>query len=98
MTADADEIMKQRGIVVVPDILANAGGVVGSYVEWANNKMGQIISDEEAKKIIVDRMNNAFNTLYDYHQKKLEDQDLRTAAMALAVDRVVRAMKARGLL
>jgi len=98
LTADADEIMRQRGIVVVPDILANAGGVVGSYVEWANNKMGQIISDEEAKKLIVDRMNNAFNTLYDYHQKKLEDHDLRTAAMALAVDRVVRAMKARGLL
>jgi len=89
LTADADEIMRQRGIVVVPDILANAGGVVGSYVEWANNKMGQIISDEEAKKLIVDRMNNAFNTLYDYHQKKLEDHDLRTAAMALAADRVV---------
>ncbi|WP_338602278.1 Glu/Leu/Phe/Val dehydrogenase [Sulfolobus tengchongensis] len=98
LTADADEIMSQRGIVVVPDILANAGGVVGSYVEWANNKMGQIISDEEAKKLIIDRMTNAFNTLYDYHQKKLEDKDLRTAAMALAVDRVVRAMKARGLL
>lgn len=98
LTADADEIMRQRGIIVVPDILANAGGVVGSYVEWANNKMGQIIDDEEAKKLIITRMTNAFNTLYDYHKRKLEDQDLRTAAMALAVDRVVSSMKARGLL
>lgn len=98
LTADADDIMKQRGIVVIPDILANARGVVGSYVEWANNKMGEIIKDEEAKKLIVDRMTNAFSTLYEYHQRKMEDHDLRTAAMALAVDRVVSAMKARSLL
>ncbi|MEM3940100.1 MAG: glutamate dehydrogenase, partial [Saccharolobus sp.] len=57
-----------------------------------------IIDDEEAKKLIITRMTNAFNTLYDYHKRKLEDQDLRTAAMALAVDRVVSSMKARGLL
>lgn len=98
LTADADDVIKQRGIVVIPDILANAGGVVGSYVEWANNKSGGIISDEEAKKLIIDRMTNAFNALYDFHKRKFADQDLRTVAMALAVDRVVKAMKARGLL
>ncbi|ACR41565.1 Glu/Leu/Phe/Val family dehydrogenase [Saccharolobus islandicus] len=98
LTADADDVIKQRGIVIIPDILANAGGVVGSYVEWANNKSGGIISDEEAKKLIIDRMTNAFNALYDFHKRKFADQDLRTVAMALAVDRVVKAMKARGLL
>lgn len=98
LTADADEILWGRGVVIIPDILANAGGVVGSYVEWANNKMGEIINDDEAKKLIIDRMSNAFKSLYEYHEKKMGDKDLRTAAMALAVDRVVSAMKARGLI
>lgn len=97
LTADADEILKQRGIPVVPDILANSGGAVGSYVEWANNKMGEIIEEEEAKKLILSRMEKAFNIIYE-KEKKLGDQDLRTAAMVVAVERVLKAMKARGLI
>ncbi len=97
LTADADEIMKQRNIPVVPDILANSGGVVGSYVEWANNKMGEIIEEEEAKKLILSRMEKAFSEMYSKYNK-LGDQDLRTSAMIVAVERVVNAMKARGLI
>jgi glutamate dehydrogenase (NAD(P)+) len=97
LTADADLVMKNRGIPVVPDILANAGGVVGSYVEWANNKMGEIMEEEEAKRLIVSRMEKAFNSVYDMYNK-LGDQDLRMAAMALAVERVVNAMKVRGMI
>ncbi|AWR97016.1 glutamate dehydrogenase [Acidianus sulfidivorans JP7] len=97
LTADADEILKERNIPVVPDILANSGGVVGSYVEWANNKMGEIIEEEEAKKLILSRMEKAFNEMYSKYNK-LEDQDLRTSAMVVAVERVVNAMKARGLI
>ena len=89
--------MKERGIPVVPDILANAGGVVGSYVEWANNKMGEIMEEEEAKKLIISRMEKAFNGVYEEY-KKLGDQDLRTAAMAIAIEKVVNAMKARGMI
>jgi len=97
LTADADLVMKERGIPVVPDILANAGGVVGSYVEWANNKMGEIMEEEEAKKLIISRMEKAFNGVYEEY-KKLGDQDLRTAAMAIAIEKVVNAMKARGMI
>ncbi|ARM75659.1 Glu/Leu/Phe/Val family dehydrogenase [Acidianus manzaensis] len=97
LTADADEILKERGIPVVPDILANSGGVVGSYVEWANNKMGEIIEEEEAKKLILSRMEKSFNEMYNKYNK-LENQDLRTSAMVVAVERVVNAMKVRGLI
>ncbi|BCS91769.1 Glu/Leu/Phe/Val family dehydrogenase [Metallosphaera javensis (ex Sakai et al. 2022)] len=97
LTADADAILKDRGIPVVPDILANSGGVVGSYVEWANNRMGEIINEEDAKKLILGRMEKAFNEVYNKYNS-LGDQDLRTAAMVVAVERVVRAMKVRGLI
>ncbi|WP_048100476.1 MULTISPECIES: Glu/Leu/Phe/Val dehydrogenase [Acidianus] len=97
LTADADSILRERGIPVVPDILANSGGVVGSYVEWANNKMGEIIEEEEAKKLILNRMERAFNEMYSKYNK-LGDQDLRSAAMIVAVERVVKAMKTRGLI
>ena len=97
LTAEADEILKQKGIIVVPDILANAGGVVGSWVEWANNRMGNIMGEEESKNLIVRKMEEAFNAVYQKYNK-LGDQDMRTAAMALAVERVVNAMKIRGML
>ncbi len=97
LTADADLTLKRRGIPVVPDILANAGGVMGSYVEWANNKMGEILEEEEQKRLVISRMEKAFNAVYTEYQK-LGDVDLRTAAMALAVERVYKAMKAMGQL
>jgi|GEM_PF-4530021 len=89
--------MKSRGIPVVPDILANSGGVVGSYVEWANNKMGGIVEEEEAKKLIMSKLEKAFEETYKMGEK-LGDQDLRTAAMSIAVKRVVDAMRLRGLI
>jgi glutamate dehydrogenase (NAD/NADP) (EC 1.4.1.3) len=97
LTADADLTLRRRGIPVVPDILANAGGVVGSYVEWANNRMGEILEEEEQKRLVISRMEKAFNAVYTEYQK-LGDVDLRTAAMALAVERVYKAMKAMGQL
>jgi glutamate dehydrogenase (NAD(P)+) len=97
LTADADLIMKERGIPVVPDILANAGGVVGSYVEWANNKMGEIMEAAEATQLILSSMQLSCNGVYEEY-KKLGDQDLRTAAMAIAIEKVVNAMKARGMI
>lgn len=97
ITSDADEILQQRGIIVVPDILANGGGVVGSHIEWANNRMGQIMEEEEARKLISRKMELSFDEVYKEYNK-LGDQNMRTAAMTLAVKRVISAMKLRGLL
>ncbi|MCY0849528.1 Glu/Leu/Phe/Val family dehydrogenase [Sulfuracidifex metallicus] len=98
LTADADDILRRNNVTVIPDILANSGGVVGSYVEWANNKMGDIVEDEEARKLIITRMEKAFNNMYQEHEKKFSEYDFRTSAMAIAIERVVRASKLRGLM
>lgn len=95
LTADADEIMKQRGVYVIPDILANAGGVVVSHIEWANNKMGQVISEEEAKDRLIREMKSAYKAVIN-EWRTLGNYDIRTAAMSLAVRRVYEAMKSRG--
>ncbi|MCQ4366736.1 MAG: glutamate dehydrogenase, partial [Sulfolobales archaeon] len=62
-----------------------------------NNKMGEILEEEEQKRLVISRMEKAFNAVYTEYQK-LGDVDLRTAAMALAVERVYKAMKAMGQL
>ncbi|NOZ31164.1 MAG: Glu/Leu/Phe/Val dehydrogenase [Crenarchaeota archaeon] len=97
-TPDAEEILTKKGIIVVPDILANAGGVIMSHIEWVNNRMGGWITEEEARTRLEQKM--VANTLkvWDYWQNKLDTSkyNMRAAAYAIAVDRVVRAMKLRG--
>ena len=97
-TPDAEVILTKKGIVVVPDILANAGGVIMSHIEWVNNRMGGWITEEEAKNRLEQKMINNFNKVYEYWQSKLDTSkyNMRAAAYMIAVDRVVRAMKLRG--
>ena len=94
-TPEADDILFKRGIFVVPDILANAGGVTASWIEWVNNRMGGWITDDEAMRKLEEKMIAAFRTLYSYMNKR-SDIDPRTAAQAVAVERVYNAMKLRG--
>ncbi|HWQ17676.1 MAG TPA: Glu/Leu/Phe/Val dehydrogenase [Sulfolobales archaeon] len=94
-TPEADDILFKRGIFVVPDILANAGGVTASWIEWVNNRMGGWITDDEAMRKLEEKMITAFRTLYSYMNKR-SDIDPRTAAQAVAVERVYNAMKLRG--
>ena len=94
-TPEADEILFKRGIFIAPDILANAGGVTASWIEWVNNRIGGWLTEEEAKKKLEDKMSEAFNTFYSYLSRR-SDIDPRTAAQALAVERVYNAMKLRG--
>jgi len=92
-TAEADEILKKRGIVVVPDVLANAGGVTVSYFEWVQNRMGFYWTEEEVLERLKNKMVSAFQDVY----KKGEElnDDLRTGAYAVAVERVAEAMRDR---
>ena len=90
----ADDIINKKGIMVVPDILANAGGVTVSYFEWVQNRMGYKW-DEEVVHSRADRiMKDAFTRVYEAHLKY--NVSLRIAAYIVAIDKVAQTLKFRG--
>lgn len=93
-TPEAHEILVERGVVIIPDILANAGGVSVSYLEWVQNRMGYYWTEEEVDKKLETVMTSAFRDVYETSKKY--ETDLRTAAYILALSRVYDAMKALG--
>jgi glutamate dehydrogenase len=93
-TEEADEILEKKGVKVIPDILANAGGVVVSYFEWVQNLQNFYWSEEEVNEKMTVLMKNAFNDVYNESVKR--GISLRFAAYITAVDRIVKASKARG--
>ena len=93
-TPEGDEILRERGIPVIPDILANSGGVIASYIEWRSAKSGSITSASEVYATIDERINFAFGRMAELSEDK--DVSYRDAAMAIAVGEVVRAMEERG--
>ncbi len=95
-TPEADKILHEKGVVVIPDILANAGGVTMSWIEWSHNRMGNYLTDEEALARLDKMMAQNFHKVFDEWQKKYSAYPMRMAAYAIAVDRVVKAMKLRG--
>lgn len=93
-TPEADAILAANGITVIPDILANAGGVTVSYFEWVQNLMNHYWSEEEVLDKLKSNMVKSFNAVRD-----LADEyktDLRTAAYMISMKRVTDAMVARG--
>ncbi|MCX8170152.1 MAG: Glu/Leu/Phe/Val dehydrogenase, partial [Candidatus Methanomethyliaceae archaeon] len=93
-TPEADEILHKRGVMVAPDILANAGGVSVSYFEWVQNLQGYYWSKEEVFDKLDKLLVKAFNKVYRiYEEYKV---DMRMAAYVCAVSRVAEAMKIRG--
>lgn len=93
-TVEADAILNGRGIKIFPDILANAGGVVVSYFEWVQNNMNYYWSKEEVNGKMREIMVRAF--LNVVHAAEKYSVDMRTAAYIVALDRLVKARKARG--
>jgi glutamate dehydrogenase (NAD(P)+) len=94
-TAEADEVLEDRGIVVVPDILANAGGVTSSYFEWAQNRQGIAWLDGVAAERLHHTMHAAFTSVWaGGHTHRVP---LRRAAYAIGLARIAEAMSVRGL-
>ena len=91
----ADKILKSRKILVVPDILANAGGVTVSYFEWVQGMQGYFWSEREVNLKLRDIMTRAFHRVLDVSLQ--EKVDMRTAALMVAVRRVAEATRLRGL-
>ncbi|MCD6101833.1 MAG: Glu/Leu/Phe/Val dehydrogenase [Candidatus Cloacimonetes bacterium] len=94
-TPEADEILFDRGIFVIPDILANAGGVSVSYFEWVQDLMAHYWTEEEVNSKLEKIMKDAFKQVYD--SATAQKTSMRDAAYMLAVARVAEATRIRGI-
>ncbi len=95
-TPEADRIMWDNGVFVIPDILANAGGVTVSYFEWVQNNYGYYWEEEETNERLRLKMVDAFDYIYAMHQE--QNVKMREAAYLAAVQRIADAMHVRGWL
>jgi len=94
-TVEAQAVLEDRGVVVVPDILANAGGVTASYFEWAQSRQGYPWDENVLAERLRARMDDAFVTVWARSQAL--GVDLRRGALVVALDRIAAAIEARGL-
>ena len=94
-TPEADAILRDKGIFVIPDILANAGGVVVSYFEWVQDLQNFFWTEDEVNKKLRDILTKAFHEVLDMSQK--QKVDMRMAALMIGIERVTKAMLWRGL-
>ncbi len=94
-TPEADDILREKGVFVIPDILCNAGGVTVSYFEWVQDLQSFFWDEEEVNAKLHKVMTRAFHDVLNIAHEK--DVDMRTAAYILAISRVVRAVEVRGL-
>jgi glutamate dehydrogenase (NAD(P)+) len=94
-TPEADEILNERGIIVVPDVLANAGGVAVSYLEWVQDLHNFFWEEEEVNRQLNAIMVRSFREIWDFSEA--QDAPLRLGALLVAVEKVAEAVQARGI-
>jgi glutamate dehydrogenase (NAD(P)+) len=92
---EGDAILRRRGVIVVPDILANAGGVAVSYLEWVQDLQSFFWDECEVNRQLQNIMTNAFKEVWDYSEE--QGVPLRLGAQMLAVNRVAMAVHSRGI-
>jgi len=94
-TPEADAILSDKGISLIPDILANAGGVVVSYFEWVQDLQNFFWTEEDVNKKLREILVKAFHEVLEMSQK--QKVDMRMAALMIGIERVTKAMLWRGL-
>jgi glutamate dehydrogenase/leucine dehydrogenase len=94
VTAEADAILEKNGKIVIPDILANAGGVTVSYFEWVQNRSGDVWEEAYVNEKLQKIMNHAFDDLVLVQENY--KTSMRNAAFVLGIERIVNAMELRG--
>lgn len=95
ISPEADEKLFAKGTVIIPDVLANSGGVIVSYFEWVQNRMGYPWTLEEVRERMGAKLDSAFEEMWQY-QHKAEGVSLRSAAYAKALHHMEKVLKIRG--
>ncbi len=96
ITYQSDKILFAKNIMVVPDVLANAGGVIVSYFEWAQNKTGNILDEKYLKELLQQKMVTSWKKVFSLYRERKNQIDLRTAAYIIAIRRILAAERLRG--
>lgn len=94
-TPEGDDVLRDKGIIVIPDVLANAGGVIVSYFEWVQGLSSFFWDEDEVDRRLARAMGRAFQHTWSVHRER--GLDLRTAAYVIACERVLEARKLRGI-